>query len=195
MSRIVNIFLFSCLFFTVGCRKGLDRTPIKLSRKNVPTLGISIEIPEKSERLDIADSDEYLKEYHIKDLFFSLHPVYPGGINEPFYLIRFNLITFTKENYELFTAEKLYSQGRPFKNKSFMEQITEFTVMFGDGRTPLKCYRKDYKNEKTGEVVLFSATYLDNFSENIEYREKDIEIIKKILNSLEFLPSPKIEKK
>lgn len=186
------IKLFFCLGVIMifnGCVAGLKRTSIvKLERQNFPKLGISFDLPPKTERFRFADRSNQKKEWQCKICTFSLHPVYPGGMTEPLYLMNIRLCVLDKDAYELYLKIKHSQNGiRSFENTKFHSKITEFEVTHPNGRTPLACFRKDYKNEKTGEVVLAAITYLDNYEGNMQYKEKDIKAIKRILNSIKFL--------
>ena len=49
-------------------------------------------------------------------------------------------------------------------------------------------YRRDYHNDKTGDVVLVSATYWETIDPDPQHKEIDIAAIRRILNSIQFIP-------
>lgn len=182
-------FCFTCSMLAGGCSSGLQRTDIsKLERKDFPTIGISMELPANPKRLIFCDSPEFKKEWKYKVFSFSMHPVYPGGLTEPLYLINVQLVYLDKSEYDSYQRESHYAKGYQwFKDIKFHKDITEFNVMHPDGRTPVCCYRRDFKNEKTGDVILAAITYLDNYEGNMQYRDQDVEAIKQMLNSIKFI--------
>ena len=144
-----------------------------------------MKLPAQSGWQMLCDSPEYKKEYKSKEFSFSLHPVYPGPLMEPLYLIWLRIVYLDKNEYASYQQKPRF--GRIFKNIEFHNDITEFNVMHPDGRTPLCCYRRDFKNEKTDDVILAAITYLDNYEGNMQYRDKDVEAIKQMLNSIKFI--------
>ena len=172
-----------------GCVSGLQRTDItELKRKDFPTIGVSMELPVKLERLRLSDSIEYQQEWKCKILTFSMHLVYPGGLTEPLYLINVRLVYLEKVIYANYQRKDHVENGTQcFKDTKFHVNMTKFEVIHPNGRTPLRCYRRDFKNEKTGDVILAAITYLDNYEGNMQYRDQDIEAIKQMLNSIKFI--------
>jgi len=179
-------FCFAGSLLAGGCISGLNRTDIsELKKRDFSTIGISMELPVKPERLALADSTEFQKEQKYKLLTFSMHPVYPGGPVEPLYLINVRLIYFEKGEYANYQRKN--EGDKCFNDTKFHESIIESEVIHPNGRTPLRCFRKDCKNEKTGDVVIAAITYMDNYEGNTEYRDKDVETIKQMLNSIKFI--------
>ena len=156
-----------CLCFVgsllVGCVSGLQMTDIsELKRKDFPTIGVSMEIPGKLERLNFCNSPEFKKKWRGKYFNFSLHPVYPGPLMEPLYLINVRIIYLDKNEYASYQQKSHYVHADDrYENTEFHKEITEFKVMHPNGRIPLRCFRRDFKNEKTGDVILAAITYLD----------------------------------
>ena len=150
-----------------------------------------MKLPANPKRLMLCDSTEYRKEWKRKELFFSMHPVYPGSIAEPLYLINIQLTYFEKDEYSNY---QLKNEGdKCFNDTKFHGSITESEVIHPNGRTPLRCFRKDYKNEKNGDVVIAAITYLDNFEGNMQYRDQDVEAIKQMLNSIKFIDEDSVK--
>lgn len=178
-----------------GCsdpKLGLHRSSLQQwERRDFPSLGISMECPVDKKRFDIGDSAVFQRNAKCKDLVFSLHPIYPSRISEPEYLIEFRLAILNDKNYELFKNGKHRENATYFKDKKFFNEIGDYIVMHPNGVLPLLCLRKDYKNEKTGEIVLAAATYIDQFEENLPHREADLNAIKRILNSIQFIEGKK----
>jgi len=172
-----------------GCVSGLQRTDItELKRKDFPTIGVSMELPANPERLDLSDSTEYKQEWKCKILTFSSHPVYPDGLNEPLYLISIRVAYLDKNEYDSYQQKHHTEKAdNRFKDTKFHNEISEFKIIHPDGRTPLRCFRRDFKNEKTGDVILAAITYLDNYVGNMQYRDQDVEAIKQMLNSIKFI--------
>lgn len=186
-----NFFSLGVIMIFTGCVAGLKRTNIqKWERKEFSKLGVSLESPSNIERFMLSDSAEYKREWKCKIMTFSMHPVYHGGLTEPLYLINFRLCVLDKNEYKSYlTLGHVENANRKFQNTRFCKKLTEFEVTHPNGRTPLACFRKDYKNEKTGEVILAAITYLDNYEGNMQYKDKDIKTIKRILDSIKFLDS------
>ena len=186
---ILLLYAGTIMNFT-GCATGLQRTNLDdFQEKKIPSMGIRMELPKKQERFTVFDNTIYVKNTDSKGLIFSLHPIYPSGLfAEPLYLINFSLVLMHKKAYLDYLKKRHVENGdRRFEDTKFHNQITEFKQTHPNGRTPLLCFRKDYKNEKTGEVVLAAATYLDNYYGNIKHKKEDIKAIKRILNSIRFL--------
>lgn len=168
-----------------GCVSGLKRTDItELKRKDFPTIGISMELPASPKRLMLCDSTEYKGEWNCKKLYLFMHPVYPGILLEPLYLLNIEVIYLDKNEYASYQRKNEWDKC--FNDTKFHKEITEFKVMY-NARIPLCCYRRDFKNEKTGDVILAAITYLDNYEGNMQYRDQDVEAIKQMLNSIKFI--------
>ena len=182
-------FCFACSLFAGGCVSGLNRTDIsELKRKYFPTMNVSLYLPSKTERLILCDSTEYKGEWNCKKLYFFMHPVYPGILMEPLYLINIEVIYIDKREYASYQQKSHYaSADKGFKDIEFHKEITESEIVHPNGRTPLRCFRRDFKNEKTGDVILAAITYLDNYEGNMQYRDQDVEAIKQMLNSIKFI--------
>ena len=148
-----------------------------------------MELPANPERQRLADSPEYKKEWKCKELDFYMHPVYPGILMEPLYLLNIEIILFDKSEYVFYQKKSHYAiADNGLKDTEFHKKITEFKVMY-NARIPLCCYRRDFKNEKTGDVILAAITYLDNYEGNMQYRDQDVEAIKQMLNSIKLVAS------
>ena len=154
-----------------------------------------MELPAKPEMLMLCDSPEFEKDWKYKKLDFSMHPVYPGPLMEPLYLIDIEIIYLDKSEYDSYQRESHYAKGYQwFKDIKFHKDITEFNVMHPNGHTPLCCFRRDFKNEKTGDVILAAITYLDNYEGNMQYSDQDVEAIKQMLNSVKFIDEDSVVK-
>ena len=187
----MSFFLVGSLF-AGGCSSGLQRTDLsKLARRDFSTIGFSMELPGQSGWEMLCDSPEYKKEYKSKESYFSIHPVYPGPLMEPLYLIRIRIVYLDKNEYASYQQRPRF--GHIFKNTEFHKEITELKVMHPNGRIPLCCFRRDFKNEKTGDVILAAITYLDNFEGNMQYHDQDVEAIKQMLNSIRFLDEDSVK--
>ena len=114
-----------------------------------------------------------------------MHPVYPGPLMEPLYLINIRIVYLDKSEYDSYQRKNEWDKC--FNDTKFHKEITEFNVMHPNGRIPLHCFRRDFKNEKTGDVILAAITYLDNYESNMQYRDQDVEAIKQMLNSIKFI--------
>lgn len=168
-----------------GCYSGLKRTNLtRWEIKKIPELGIYLELPSQPERVKCVDRNHTKKEWRCKFLSFSLHPVHPEVLAEPVYLINFRLVMFDKTAYELYlTKEHAANADRRFENTNYHDEVTEFNSSRPYDMAGSITLRRDFKNPKTGDVVLAAATYIPDAKK----RDEDIAAIKRILNSIEFL--------
>ena len=150
-----------------------------------------MEFPAQTGWQMLCDSPEFQKKYKQKELIFSLHPVYPGHLMEPLYLIWTRIVYLDKNEYVSYQQKSHYADDC-FEDTKFHKEITEFKVMY-NARIPLCCYRRDFKNEKTGDVILAAITYLDNYEGNMQYRDQDVEAIKQMLNSVKFIDEDSVK--
>lgn len=188
--KLVSVVILLAVFSIIGCSQDLKRTSFeKWETKSFKTLGISLDIPRDKFRMDVGDTGIYQKNTNSKSLCLGLHPFFKLGMDERLYLLWVNIYILTESNYQRYKNNDhnvTVIDRSEFKNTDFFSEITEFEVKHASGAA-LRCFRKDFKNEKTGEVILAAITYMDNFQGNTEYRDKDIEAIKRILNSIKFI--------
>jgi len=190
MKKILLTFIVFQFIFGTGCGKtGLHRSSLdKWERKDFPTLGISIELPVDRKRFRVMDSEIFQKDSKSKELTFSLHPLYPKQIAEPFYLINVCVVIFKKKYYEeLYKKDQWGFTYRYFENTKFHDELMEFNPTKKSDMTASIGFRKDYKGRDGSLIVLCAATYVPDGKN----RDTDINAIKRILNSIKFLDENK----
>ncbi len=178
------IILITGVVLTSGCRKGLHRNSLeKWENVRFPTMGIEMEVPVDRELQEISDNEAYRKNAECVSMFFEMHPVYTGTLSDTPHLINCTVSVLNKNNYSQYLSNKhLLSNVGIFDDKTFNSEITEYSFP----STRSINFRKDVKS-KSGNVALCSITYRDKNSENQQYKEQDIEAIKRMLNSIKLI--------
>lgn len=195
-----QIILFTLFISVSGCgSNGLKRTSFdKWEIKEFPNLSLGIDLPagKKNAYLKVYDSQNYLDDDQERSLVYLFHPVYHGSFTDALYLGELHLVLLSRKNYESYKNGKHFvaTDYRTFKKTEFYPEITEYEVVHPNGRTPLRCFRKDIKNAKTGDVILATITYMDNVKGNVQHKDEDLKAIKRILNSIKFLDNKQKKK-
>jgi len=182
----LRLIILITLFFVAGCgnknklnRSSLDNWEVK----NFTPLKMSVELPQ-----DILKKKKYeVYEFSDNNVLYAFIHTYDVGIQDGIDIMPLAVISLTKEQYSAYLNKKCYDLPKCFDKTTFFPEITEYDTKHPDGRTPLRCFRKDYKNEKTGDVILSAVSYMDNLECNVQFRDKDIEAIKRMLISIKFI--------
>lgn len=197
LPSIFCIFLAS--FFLASCgkangkvnildKRGLERTNLdEWGRKDYPRLGISIEMPKDIHALNMIYGNNNDPAYGYSNFMFSMHPQYYGYV-EPHYVVSFYVYVLSSQHYERFRNQKgpLGTIGSPLYDTSFFSELKGFHP---DGMPKDQyCYRRDFQDEKTGDVVLATAVYWETIDPDPQHKEQDIAAIRRILNSIQFIP-------
>jgi len=179
------VFIFSLLLTGCMFSQGLERTKTdKWERRTYPKLGISVEMPKAVTVIRFRYGDP-ADVYDHASIMFYMHPSWYGYV-EPHYVLTFLIYVLNKEQ-----AEKYISKGggyiaSPFASPTFHSELKEnFQIKNAPDE---HYYRRDFRNEATGDVVLATAKYWVIVDPNAKLnKEEDVATIRRILNSVQFI--------
>jgi len=173
---------------------GLVKTQLQdCERKKFSSLGISIDLPKKSENiyaryfLDLADSTIYQKNCDCKaTLLIMMHPCWSGqAVTEPQYILNFRIERLSMDAFEKFKLNKhIANQDVCFRDKlnASATNLMESFFKEPDSGREFLCFRKDIKLSN-GDIVVCGVD-LQHVKAINPKESEDIAGIKKILNSI-----------
>lgn len=186
-SHVFTAFFF-LLLCSISCNKypKLERTKTdQWERRSYPKLGISIEMPKDVRVLRVICRNPNDLDFGFNNLLFFMHPEYYGYV-EPHYVLDFDIFILNKKQYESYTLRKNgILSFLILKDTTFLYELKE-NFRRDDTSLGKYYYRRDYRNDETGDVVLATATYWESIDPN--HKQEDVSTIRRVLNSIQFIP-------